>query len=115
MDLATAGNRCTTSEKLRLAKTSRPIAACRLSSPAIPFLQVVAFLAAPSRLVFDCLLLFENREGFVDGAPHPAGLGFATSGPLRGLIVISPPPAALFYGQDHLGIKFVAQDFADLV
>ena len=79
---------------------------------AIPFLQVVAFLAAPARLVFD-RLLFQMLEGFVDGGLHVAGLGFADQRSVARADGDFRFVAALFDGQDHFGIKFVAQDFAD--
>ncbi len=79
---------------------------------AVPFLEVVAFFAAPSGLVFD-RLLFQMVEGLVDRSLHVAGLSFAHQRSVPRADRDFRLVAALFDGQNDLGIELVAQNFAD--
>ena len=79
----------------RALASDRPTAARNAScgASAIPFLVarslvIVAFLGAPAGLVLDRLLL-QMIEGLADGEVMSPAWASPTSGPLRGLIVIS--------------------------
>src|SRR5580698_10940341 len=74
--------------------------------------MIVAFLRTPTGLVFD-RLLFQVFEGFVDRGRHVTGLGFTDQGTVAradgnfGLVT------TLLDRENDLGLKLVAQNFAD--
>src|SRR5580700_3323503 len=72
-----------------------------------------AFLRLPARFVFDGLL-FQMVERFIDGDDHFPGLGQANQRAVAGADVDFSFVAVLFDGEDHLGFKSVAENFADL-
>ena len=116
MDLATAGNLCTTSEISAVSSKSDRSRQTVLGALSVPLLVVVlllvAFLAAPASLVFDCLL-FQVIDGLVDGGLHVPGL----SDPHQRSVARADGDfrlvAVLFDGQDYFAVKFVAENLAD--
>src|SRR5580698_1419584 len=75
--------------------------------------MIMPFLRAPSGLILDCLLL-QMFESFNDCRRHVTGLGLTDQRPVPRIDRNFGLVAAFFHRQNHLGLKLVAENFADL-
>src|SRR5580704_8581207 len=88
-----------------------------LRGVAVPLLHFLALacralFGLPASFVFH-RLLFQVVEGFVDGDRHVLGLGQADQRAVARADGDFGFVAVLLYGEDHLGFKFVAEDFSE--